>query len=139
MLRGREPLIQFSSPDEASTENLALQFRKLELLIGNRVASAERGFGESDLIVLPGEIAQGEQAVAGELVQCPVATPLEFEHAGFHTAAAGNGCDFRQVELGIVLSLEMGMAEVCNLPAGGEVGVAGVPFERRNHGRVGSQ
>src|SRR6267378_2597137 len=99
MLRRCEPLIHFSIAGEASAENLALQFRQLELLIGNRVAGAERGFGERNLIVLPCEIAQGEQAVAGELVKCPVAAPLELEHTSFQIAAAGNGCDFREVEL----------------------------------------
>ena len=63
---------------------------------------------------------------------------LKFEDTGAKIAAAGDGCGFGEVELGIVGSLEMRTAEVCNLTAGRDMRVAGVPLERRNDSRVGS-
>lgn len=40
--RGREPLIQFGVAGKAAAENISLQSREFELLVGDRVASAER-------------------------------------------------------------------------------------------------
>src|ERR1022692_3194071 len=68
VLIGCEPLIQFGIAGETSRENLALQFRKFELLIRDRVAGGESSSGKRNLIVPPGEIANREQSAGGELV-----------------------------------------------------------------------
>src|SRR5260370_41626215 len=77
MLRRREPLIQFGVSREASAKDSSLELGKFELLIGNRVAGTERSPGERDLIVLPREIPESQQAVGAELVERPVAVPLD--------------------------------------------------------------
>src|ERR1700691_2616212 len=54
VLRRCEPLIQFSIASKAATENISLQLREFELLVGDRVAGVERCPGERHFIVLPG-------------------------------------------------------------------------------------
>ena len=55
-MRGREPLIQFSITGEAAAQNISLQFRELQLLVGDRVTGVERGPGEQHLLVLPHQV-----------------------------------------------------------------------------------
>ncbi len=129
MLPGGEPLIEFGVAGDAAVENPGLQFGEFELLVGERVVSVERGSGERDLSVLPSEIPHGEQTVAGEVVEGPVAVSLEFEYTGAQLAAAGDGRGFREVEQGLVGTLNARTAEVCDLAAGGEMRVAGVPLD----------
>ena len=94
---------------------------------------------KADLIVLPGDIAEVEQAAGGELVERPVAVSLEFSYAAAQIAAAGDRSGFGEVELGVVGGLEMGMAEVGDLAAGGEMRMAGIPLKRGKDGGVGSE
>src|ERR1022692_1398816 len=139
VLGGREPLIEFDIAGDASAENPPLQLGEFELLIADRVVGAERSLGEGNLIVLPGQVAQDKQAIGGELIEGPVAVSLELDNTAAKIVAAGDGGGFREVELCIVGSLQMRMAEVCDLPAGREMRVPGVPLERRNRGRVRAQ
>src|ERR1700722_3416674 len=46
VLPRREPVIEFPLTGDGATENPALQFGELELLVGNRVVGVERGFRE---------------------------------------------------------------------------------------------
>jgi hypothetical protein len=88
------------------------------LLVRDGVSRLDRRAGERNLIVLPGQIGNSEHAVGGELIERPLAVPLEFERPGTKLAAAGDGCNFREIELGIIGALEMGPAEICDLSAG---------------------
>src|ERR1700693_1436573 len=109
MLPGRETLIEFGIASYAAPENPALQSGKFDLLVGDRIVGVERGFRKRDLIVLPGEIVDGEQNVADEMIKGPVAMSPEFKHAGAQLAATGDGRGFSQVDLGVVGTLKMRM------------------------------
>ncbi len=118
MLPRRQPLIEFGVTRDGTAENSGLQFREFELLAGDRVVGVQSGFRERDLIVLPAEIAESKQTVAGEPIQGPLAVSLEFKQTGAQLAAAGDGRDFSEVELGLVRALKMRTAEVRDLAAG---------------------
>ena len=70
MLLGGEPLVDFCIAGDTSTEDLAFQPGQFELLIADRVAGTHGCLGRKrPCSNSPGEIAQGEQTIRGELVE----------------------------------------------------------------------
>src|SRR5579863_2589755 len=139
MLRRRTPLVEFGIAVESAAENPSLEFGERDPLVGDRVIGTDRGFGESDLLLLPSEIPNGQETVGCELIEQPVAVPFEFKDAAAKLAAARNGCYFAEIDLGIIGTLEVRAAEVGNLPVGKKMGVLRIPFERSDHRRVRRQ
>ena len=139
VLLGREPMIPFRIAGEAAPEDPALHPGQFEFLIADGVVGGERRSGERNAIILPSEIAKSEQSIGSKLVERPATASLQFEETGAEIAVAGDKGSFGEIELGIVGGLEMGMAEVRDLPAGREMRVSGVPLERGKDGRAGGE
>src|SRR5580692_5331851 len=121
VLCGREPLIEFGFAGNAATKDFPLQPREFELLVRNRVSALERRTGERNPVVLPAQIFDREQAVGGELIERPLAAPLELENTSTKFAAASDGRNFREIELCIVGAVEMRTGKICDLSAGREM------------------
>src|SRR5712671_5054572 len=72
-----KPVLDLRITGYDPAEELALQLRKLELLIGNRVFGRAVGLSECDLIVLPTQVTKSQHSGSRKLLERPVAAAFE--------------------------------------------------------------
>src|ERR1700727_3679710 len=125
-----QPVVAPGTAAETSAEQLSLQFRQLNLLVGHRVVGESIDLLDYDLVVLPTHIAQGERARGCEVVKRPMAASFEIGDTVAKIFAPYHCRGLLQVEVRVITRVQMRIAKVAKASSAFYVRAPGSPCQR---------